>query len=516
VDVHGSNHRKPARKHIQMKTELDGKRMRVERSLVVLTVATLLVFAAPASATSALSAGGTAESIEPADHPLSESEDAYLADLHEDDLIPGDNETGNVTDDIDDVADEGSDTVDDAGNTLDDAAETVEDAEETVDGAEEAVGDVVDDTTDDADEVTDRATDTTEDVAGGTTSELDEILGETADIAVTETLRDSVTGTVVLLVEELDETVTKATSSVKEVTEGQNDDGETSENEDGSEQEDAPGEDSQTTTGETDPDYSTETSEGAVDEGRSADDRGGVLATVLSGLGNALPGSNAGAGVTIGTGTLGALFLTRKFGTAATLSSATGSGSSLLAAITTALREWAVRLLAILGYKRFSDDDPLEHETREQLYEYICTSPGSYMSEISEETDVPLQTARYHLRILEFENLVSDESVRGRRRYYPLGTDWTELAAALNDEATTAILETLAREGPDSVSSLAEKLDRDPSTISHHLQRLEADSIIAREREGRAVMNKLSPEARTALEPETTPRPDEAGEALAD
>ena len=86
----------------------------------------------------------------------------------------------------------------------------------------------------------------------------------------------------------------------------------------------------------------------------------------------------------------------------------------------------------------------------------------------------------------------------------------------MNDDSTASIIDALARLGAASVSDLADELGRDPSTISHHLQRLEADSIIAREREGRAVMNKLSPEARTALEPETTPRPDKAGEALAD
>ena len=66
------------------------------------------------------------------------------------------------------------------------------------------------------------------------------------------------------------------------------------------------------------------------------------------------------------------------------------------------------------------------------------------------------------------------------------------------------------------MSDLADDLCRDPSTISHHLQRLEEDEIIARERQGRAVVNRLSSDARTALRPETTPRPGEAAEALAD
>ena len=89
------------------------------------------------------------------------------------------------------------------------------------------------------------------------------------------------------------------------------------------------------------------------------------------------------------------------------------------------------------------------------------------------------------------------------------------MAAALNDDSTASIIDAIARLGSASVSDLAGELGRDPSTITHHLKRLEEDDIITREREGRAVMNKLSAEARTALEPEAVPKPGEPGGAIA-
>jgi len=73
----------------------------------------------------------------------------------------------------------------------------------------------------------------------------------------------------------------------------------------------------------------------------------------------------------------------------------------------------------------------------------------------------------------------------------------------MNDDATASVLDAIARLGAASVSDLADEIGRDPSTISHHLQRLEEDGIIVRERDGRAVMNTLAPEARTALVPES-------------
>jgi DNA-binding transcriptional ArsR family regulator len=168
-----------------------------------------------------------------------------------------------------------------------------------------------------------------------------------------------------------------------------------------------------------------------------------------------------------------------------------------------------------LRYSRYDDSDPLEHEAREEVYEIVNESPGAYLSELSEEAGLPLSTTRHHIKILEREDLVSGAKLRGKRRFYPAYAEGVELAAALNDEATASIIDAIARLGSASVSDLADDIGRDPSTISHHLQRLEEDGIITREREGRAVMNKLSGEARTALEPDSTPKPDDPGSAVA-
>ena len=189
-----------------------------------------------------------------------------------------------------------------------------------------------------------------------------------------------------------------------------------------------------------------------------------------------------------------------------------GTGSGLLGTLLDEVRPFVLPL----RYSRHDDSDPLEHEARELVYEIVNETPGSYLSEVSERAGLPLSTTRHHMKVLEREELVSGAKLRGKRRFYPAYAEGIELAAALNDESTASIIDALARLGAASVSNLADELGRDPSTISHHLQRLEGDDIITRERQGRAVVNKLSSDARTALQPETTPRPGEAAEALAD
>jgi DNA-binding transcriptional ArsR family regulator len=103
------------------------------------------------------------------------------------------------------------------------------------------------------------------------------------------------------------------------------------------------------------------------------------------------------------------------------------------------------------------------------------------------------------LRILEFEGLVSTEHANGKRRYVPLGTEPDALDAVMHDDAPRAVLEALFDGGAASTSGLAERIGRDPSTVTHHVTRLEEEGLVERERDGRAVITRLTSDARAAL-----------------
>ena len=145
------------------------------------------------------------------------------------------------------------------------------------------------------------------------------------------------------------------------------------------------------------------------------------------------------------------------------------------------------------------DGEPLENPRRRAVYEAIRADPGRCLSAVSEASDVTLSTARHHLRVLEDEGLVRSKLVRGKRRYVPVGDYDVELRAALADSATRAVLETLASIGPAHNGRIADELDRDPSTVSHHLSALADDGLVRRERDGRAIVNELAPAAEAAL-----------------
>ena len=266
-------------------------------------------------------------------------------------------------------------------------------------------------------------------------------------------------------------------------------------------------------------DSDSEFDEIVLDDGNDAPAGAAMGAGGAGGTGGQpLPSAPAGGAAV----SLGAVAAVAAFRGSAFLSGSAGVGASAMGAFAAMPRFTLASLVEKLRpfffplrYSRYDDSDPLEHEARERVYEIVNEAPGSYLSEVSEEADLPLSTTRHHVRVLEREDLVSGAKLRGKRRFYPAYAEGIELAAALNDDSTASIIDAITRLGSASVSDLAGELGRDPSTITHHLQRLEEDDIITREREGRAVMNKLSAEARTALEPETVPKPGEPGGAIA-
>ena len=155
--------------------------------------------------------------------------------------------------------------------------------------------------------------------------------------------------------------------------------------------------------------------------------------------------------------------------------------------------------ITVGSYSRYDGSNPLDNATRATIYATVAEEPGLSLSALSERTDIPRSTVRYHVRILREENLVETATVRGKRRVHPAGDDNPELAASLSDDATAALLETVARDGPASVSDLADALDRTPGTVSYHLERLADDGLVERERAGNAVVTTLPDSVAAAM-----------------
>jgi DNA-binding transcriptional ArsR family regulator len=147
---------------------------------------------------------------------------------------------------------------------------------------------------------------------------------------------------------------------------------------------------------------------------------------------------------------------------------------------------------------RTDPEGVLEQPTREGIYASVRESPGIGLGELVETVPVTRSTVRYHLRILREAGLVESATVAGTLRFSPSGTD-AGLAGALSAGPTRAIVDAVAEHEPASVTAVAEATNRAPSTVSHHLGRLEERGVVDRERTGEAVVTTLSAETKAAV-----------------
>jgi DNA-binding transcriptional ArsR family regulator len=148
---------------------------------------------------------------------------------------------------------------------------------------------------------------------------------------------------------------------------------------------------------------------------------------------------------------------------------------------------------------RTDPDGVLEQPTRERIYTSVSESPGIGLGELIEAVPVAKSTVRYHLRILREAGLVESATVAGTLRFAPSEAD-AELAGALSAGPTRAVVDAVAEHEPASVTAIAEATDRAPSTVSHHLGRLEERGVVDRERVGEAVVTTLTAETRSTIE----------------
>lgn len=157
--------------------------------------------------------------------------------------------------------------------------------------------------------------------------------------------------------------------------------------------------------------------------------------------------------------------------------------------------------LTLLGYSRYDSSDPLEHETRAALYDRIQSDAGVTLAELTSDNDVTESTVRYHTRILEEESLVDKVDLWGNVRLFPAAYEPREraLTVALDDTALRSVLSAVRTTEPATVTTIADEIDRSPSTVSHHLSRLETADLVDRERNGKRVVTTLEPDVHRAL-----------------
>ena len=426
------------------------------------------------------------------DDAVNEEDDDSADGATEDDDDAADDTTDDTTDTIDDTTDETTDSVDDTTDeTADSVDETTDDSTDTVDDTTDETTDTIDDTTNETTDTVDQTTDDTEDsiveTTNATTDTTDETTDGTADTVEesgneTNMAADPTNVTTDIEDGDTDETPSTIENSTTDFVDGTAVDRGSNGVDDASIDDSEP--DDESTADDVTDDSVVTPSDVPTSEGSTV-----AIGAIVAAVGLAAVRTGQFAGVSAGASP------------ASTWLQIRSAWTFVREAV-----DWPRYLPAF--YNRFDDTDPLENETRRRLYEEIELEPGISLAELDERTDCSRSTIRYHVRVLSRETMLESALVFGNRRLVATegepATDDSPSStltarAAVRDETLRDVLEAIADTEDATGVRLADRLDRDPSTVAHHLERLENAELVDRDSEGRTVVNRLTPGAWNAL-----------------
>lgn len=148
-------------------------------------------------------------------------------------------------------------------------------------------------------------------------------------------------------------------------------------------------------------------------------------------------------------------------------------------------------------------EEPLDLETRREIYECVADYPGLHLSEIARRVDLEANHTKYHLEVLERHGLVASETEEGYWRFFPreesdlgprdvLTPEEKEILAVLRKEVPLHATLVLLDEGEAKAGELADAVDVAASTMSYHASDMEEAGLVEVDKQGRSRLYRLT------------------------
>jgi predicted transcriptional regulator len=138
---------------------------------------------------------------------------------------------------------------------------------------------------------------------------------------------------------------------------------------------------------------------------------------------------------------------------------------------------------AVPLFSRFDKDEVLEHNTREQLYQYIRNNPGPSFSDLRRALDISNGTLVHHLRILEMQEFIKGVRDGFRTRFYIRGPRITVTTYLTRTQQT--ILEAIQTHPGLTQKDLAGLLGLPRESVFYHTRKLEGVGKLRVAKEGK-------------------------------
>lgn len=163
----------------------------------------------------------------------------------------------------------------------------------------------------------------------------------------------------------------------------------------------------------------------------------------------------------------------------------------------------AVKTWAMLGYRRISAKNVLDHPGRSAIFSAIQKNPGIHLHGLARETKTTIGTLRHHLHMLIDTEKVSERHNAADVSFYENDGTYTPVQQVvlrhLRNETRKKILCILLDNPSSGRDEIARETAMNGATITWHMNRLEKDGIIQAQRIGRRTCYRMPDDVRWCL-----------------
>lgn len=161
-------------------------------------------------------------------------------------------------------------------------------------------------------------------------------------------------------------------------------------------------------------------------------------------------------------------------------------------------------IFIILGFRAADHPSTVGTLKRKYIYAFIKACPGTCISEIASDMSLSRGSLRYHLDILEAENMIEAHSNCGKIRYFQNNSTYSEeeklVISVLQNEMNRKIILKILKEECNTNGDLARITGVSKSAITRYMKQLNESGLINENKLGKSTIYSINPVYRDAIE----------------
>lgn len=153
-------------------------------------------------------------------------------------------------------------------------------------------------------------------------------------------------------------------------------------------------------------------------------------------------------------------------------------------------------IFIITGFKIANNKNPIDTNSQDEVYKYIKTRPGAYVTEIAEKVGLCRGTVKHHVHNLRALNKIEVFKDGGKKRYFEINSIYDEeekkVVSALQNTTNQRIVSEIQNGNCNTNIALAREFGVSRATISWYIKNLKEIGLIEETKKGRTRIYRIN------------------------